>query len=88
MDGSTMTFIKDQTTRTGQYHSSRFKMETVLVVSRQSHGISGVTGKSAMTTRFSLISPVPESSPPKTLAKILSALFGEVLRLVVVDCGN
>ena len=41
MDGNTKTFIKELTIRTGQYHSSRFKMETALVVSPHSHGITG-----------------------------------------------
>ena len=69
MDGIPITFIKELTIRTGQYHSSRFKMETALVVSPHSHGMTGdlLTATSATTTRFSSISPAPANSPPNTL---------------------
>ena len=69
MDGNTKTFIKELTIRTGQYHYSRLKMETALVVSPHSHGMIGEkrTSMSATTTRFSSISPAPANSPPNTL---------------------
>ena len=67
MDGIAMTFIKELTIRTGQYHSSRLKMETALVVSPHSHGITGDLLTSATTMRFSSISPAPANSPPNTL---------------------
>ena len=41
MDGSTTTFIQELTIKTGLSRSSRLLMETVLVVSPQSHGITG-----------------------------------------------
>jgi hypothetical protein len=90
MDGEKMTFIKELTIRTGQYHSSRFKMETALVVSPQSHGMIGeigITGESATTTRFSSISPAPAYSPPNTLDQISSAIRVSVLHLEEVG-GN
>ncbi len=84
MDGTTMTFMKELTIRTGQYHSSRFKMETALVVSPHSHGITGkilLTCGSATTTRFSSISPAPANSPPNTLEMISGAIRSGVLHL-------
>jgi hypothetical protein len=89
MDGEKMTFIKELTIRTGQYHSSRFKMETALVVSPQSHGMIGEIGiTSATTTRFSSISPAPANSPPNTLDQIYSAIRIWVLHLVESGRGN
>ena len=91
MDGTTKTFMKELTIRTGQYHSSRLKMETALVVSPHSHGITGeiiLTGESATTTRFSSISPAPANSPPNTLEKISSAVRGMVLYLLDMDGLN
>ena len=61
MVGSTRIFIQELIIKTGQYRSSRFKMETALVVSPQSHGMTDLT--SAMTTHFSSISHAPASSP-------------------------
>jgi hypothetical protein len=91
MDGSPMIFIKELTIRTGQYHYSRFKMETALVVSPQSHGIigekPGVT-LSATTTRFSSISPAPANSPPNKMDIICTALRGGVLHLLGVEVMN
>ena len=87
MDGEKMTFIKELTIRTGQYHSSRFKMETALVVSPHSHGITGeigLTRMSATRTRFSSISPAPANSPPNTLDQISTAIRGRVLYLLEV----
>ena len=86
MDGPTTTFIQELTIRTGQYHSSRFKMETALVVSPHSHGITGeevclITAGSATTTRFSSISPAPANSPPNTLVQISTAIRIGVLYL-------
>ena len=40
MDGTKKTFMKELTIRTGQYHSSRLKMETALVVSPHRHGMT------------------------------------------------
>ena len=91
MDGIPMSFIKELTIRTGQYHSSRLKMETALVVSPHSHGISGdmrVTGISATTTHFSSISPALAYSPPNTMEKISNAITLGVLHLVEVDGMN
>ena len=83
MDGIGMTFMKELTIRTGQYHSSRLKMETALVVSPHSHGMTGdlLTG-SATTTRFSSISPAPANSPPNTLEMISGAVSKGVLHLL------
>ena len=91
MDGNTKTFIKELTIRTGQYHSSRLKMETALVVSPHSHGITGeigLTASSATTTRFSSISPAPANSPPNTLEKIYTAIHVWVLHLKEVEMGG
>jgi hypothetical protein len=91
MDGSSRTFIKELTIRTGQYHSSRFKVETALVVSPHSHGIKGditILTSSATTTRFSSISPAPANSPPNTLDMISSAIRLRVLHLVEVGGWN
>ena len=87
IDGTAKTFNKELFIRTGQYHSSRFKMETVLVVSPHSHGITGgeVTPMSSTTTRFSSISPVPANSLPNTLDGISTAVCGGVLYLVEMD---
>jgi hypothetical protein len=88
MDGGARTFIKELTIRTGQYYSSRFNMETALVVSPHSHGMIGIlTTSSATTTRFSSISPAPANSPPNTLEEISTAIRIWVLHLVEV-CGN
>ena len=92
MDGMPVTFMKELTIRTGQYHSSRLKMETALVVSPHSHGITGeITGlspKSATTTRFSSISPAPANSPPNTLEKISGAIRIGVLYFLEVGILN
>ncbi len=91
MDGSPMTFIKELTIRTGLYHSSRFKMETALVVSPHSYGITGeigLTASSPMKTRFSSISPASANSPPNTLHMISCAILWRVLYLVEIVCGN
>ena len=93
MDGMPVTFIKELTIRTGQFLSSRLKMETALVVSPHSHGmtgdITGVTASSATTTRFSSISPAPANSPPNTLdTEISAAVRMWVLHLVEVGGGN
>ncbi len=86
MVGAIMNFILELIIKTGQYRSSRFKMETALVVSPQSHGITGIilTTKSATTTRFSSISPAPANSPPNTLDQISGAIRIMVLYLVEV----
>ena len=83
MVGASRIFIQELTIRTGQYHSSRFKMETALVVSPHSHGITGIILMigSATTTRFSSISPAPANSPPNPLDKISSAIRIMVLHL-------
>jgi hypothetical protein len=88
MAGATRISIQELIIKTGQYHSSRFEMETALVVSPHSHGIIGIlTCMSATTTRFSSISPAPANSPPNTLERISSAGRGGVL--ILVDClGN
>jgi hypothetical protein len=88
MDGNTKTFIKELTIRTGQYHSSRLKMETALVVSPHSHGMTGDLLTSATTTRFSSISPAPANSPPNTLDQISGAVGMRVLHLVEMEVGN
>jgi hypothetical protein len=92
MVGAAMIFIQELMIKTGQCRSSRFKMETVLVVSPHSHGITGemngVTGESATTTRFSSISPAPANSPPNTLDMISTAVRGGVLHLLEVDFMN
>ncbi len=72
MAGATMIFIKELIIKIGQYHSSRFEMETALEVSPHSHGMSEIT--SATTTRFSSISPAPANSPPNTLDMISTAV--------------
>jgi hypothetical protein len=86
MAGATMISIQELIIKTGQYHSSRFEMETALVVSPHSHGMSEITAASATTTRFSSISPAPANSPLNTLDQISSAI--RVLVLHLVDCGR
>ena len=88
MVGTKRIFIQELIIKTGQYRSSRFKMETALVVSPHSHGIKEVTGMSATTTRFSSISPAPANSPPNTLEQISSAGRIGVLHLVEVKGWN
>jgi hypothetical protein len=88
MDGPTRTFIQELTIRTGQYHFSRFKMETALVASPHSHGMTELTTMSATTTRFSSISPAPANSPPNTLEKISGAIRIMVLYLLEGCRGN
>ena len=89
MDGAKRIFIQELIIKTGQYHSSRFEMETALVVSPHSLGMKGkLTATSATTTRFSSISPAPVYSPPNTLEKIYSAISCRVLILVEVNVGN
>ena len=41
MAGATRIFIQELIIKTGQYHSSRFEMETALVVLPHSHGMTG-----------------------------------------------
>ena len=82
MAGATMISIQELIIKTGQYHSSRFEMETALVVSPHSHGMSEITTKSATTTRFSSISPAPAYSPSNTMEIISSAIRSGVLHLV------
>ena len=88
MAGAARIFIQELIIKTGQYHSSRFEMETALVVSPHSHGIKGettmITG-SATTTRFSSISPAPANSPPNTLDMIYTAIRIGVLYSVEVN---
>jgi hypothetical protein len=90
MVGASMIFILELIIKTGQYRSSRFKMETALVVSPQSHGITGIilTTMSATTTRFSSISPAPANSPPNILEKISTAVRYMVLHLKEVEGLN
>ena len=90
MVGTKRIFIQELIIKTGQYRSSRFKMETALVVSPQSHGITGIILmiRSATTTRFSSISPAPANSPPNTLEQISSAGRIGVLHLVEVKGWN
>ena len=84
MVGTKRIFILELIIKTGQYRSSRFKMETALVVSPQSHGMIGEIGiTSATTTRFSSISPAPANSPPNTLDQISGAGRRRVLYLEV-----
>ena len=68
MDGSPPTFIQELTIKTGLSRSSRLLMETVLVVSPHSHGITWkkIT-LSATSMRFSSISPAPANSSPNTM---------------------
>jgi hypothetical protein len=90
MDGSPPTFIQELTIKTGLSRSSRLLMETVLVVSPQSHGIIGEIGltlESATTTRFSSISPAPANSPPYTLDMISTAVGKGVLHLEELGGG-
>jgi hypothetical protein len=91
MAGATMISVQELIIKTGQYHSSRFEMETALVVSPRSHGMTGeniLTGMSATTTRFSSISPAPANSPPNTLEQISSAIRVMVLHLEEVQGRN
>ena len=88
MAGATMIFIQELIIKTGQYHSSRFEMETALVVSPHSHGMSEITGMSATITRFSSISPAPANSPPNTLDMIYTAIRIGVLHIVEVGGVN
>ena len=89
MDGSTTNIIQELTIKTGLSRSSRLLMETVLVVSPQSHGIIGeIIVTSAKTTRFSSISPAPANSPPNTLEKISCAIRMWVLHLKEVEMGG
>ena len=90
MDGRQPTFIQELTIKTGLSRSSRLLMETVLVVSPQSHGMIGIllTTESATTTRFSSISPAPANSPPNTMDLISNAVRIGVLYLVEVGGGN
>ena len=88
MAGTTMISIQELIIKTGQYHSSRFEMETALVVSPHSHGMKGKLTMSATTTRFSSISPAPANSPPNTLDMISTAIRVMVLHLVEVYSGN
>ncbi len=90
MDGRAKTFIQELMIKTGLSRSSRLLMETVLVVSPHKHGIKGMilTGKSAMTTRFSSISPAPANSPPNTLDGISTAVRIGVLHLEDIRSRN
>jgi hypothetical protein len=91
MVGGTRIFIHELIIKTGQYRSSRFKMETALVVSPHCHGITGekvVTTKSGTTTGFSSISPAPANSPLNTLEQISGAVAGGVLYLEENFGGN
>ena len=91
MDGRPKIFTSGLTIKIGQSRFSKLKMETVLVASPHSPGMTGeirVTGMSATTTRFSSISPAPAYSPPNTLDKISSAGRVGVLYLVELDCRN
>ncbi len=90
MDGRPKIFTRGLTIKIGQSHFSKLKMETVLVVSPHSHGITGeyVTGMSATTTRFSSISPAPANSPPNTLDRISSAIRIGVLHFLEKDGVN
>ena len=87
MAGATRIFIQELIIKTGQYHSSRFEMETALVVSPHSHGMSEISATSATTTRFSSISPAPANSPPNTLEEISTAGRMWVLNLDVEMVG-
>ncbi len=88
MAGVPIIFIQELIIKTGLYHSSRFEMETALVVSPHSHGMIEVNFGSANTTRFSSISLAPVYSPPNTLEMIYSAISCRVLILVEVNAGN
>jgi hypothetical protein len=83
MAGTPMIFIRELTIKVRQSLSSRFMMETVLVVSPHNHGITEevLTLEFVTITRFSLISPVPESSPPPILARISTVIWMRVLHL-------
>ncbi len=85
MAGIPMIFIQELIIKTGQYHSSRFEMETALVVSPHSHGMTEVNFGSATTTRFSSISLVAANSPPNTLEEIYNAVRKMVLHFMEVD---
>ena len=90
MDGRPKIFTRGLTIKIGQSRFSKLKMETALVVSPHSRGMTGVflTAGSATTTRFSSISPAPANSPPNTLDKISSAIRVMVLHLLEVERGN
>ena len=90
MDGRPMIFTRGLTIKIGQSRFSKFLMETVLVVSPHSRGITGVflTRGSATTTRFSSISPAPANSPLNTLEQISGAVGGGVLYLEENFGGN
>jgi hypothetical protein len=90
MDGRPMIFTRGLTIKIGQSRFSKLKMETVLVVSPHSLGMTemnGLSTRSATTTRFSSISPAPANSPPNTLEKIYTAVRVGVLILEVIG-GN
>ena len=87
MAGAARISIQELIIKTGQYHSSRFEMETALVVSPHSHGMKGkLTTMSATTTRFSSISPAPANSPPNTLYTEISGA-NQIMVLYLVE-GN
>jgi hypothetical protein len=90
MAGASMISIQELIINTGQYLSSRFEMETALVVLPYSHGMRGhlLTGGSATTTRFSSISPAPANSPPNTVDMISTAVRLRFLILVEMDSRN
>ncbi len=68
MDGSPKIFTRELTIKIGQSRFSKFLMETALVVSPHSLGMTGEKlTLSVTTTRFSSISPAPANSPPNTL---------------------
>ncbi len=90
MDGRPMIFTRGLTIKIGQSRFSKLKMETALVASPHSRGMTGeigVIGGSATTTRFSSISPAPAYSLPNTLDQIYAAIQLRVLDLVEM-CGN
>ena len=91
MDGTTMFFTRGLTKKIGHSRFSKLKMETALVASPHSLGITGrvyLTGESATTMRFSSISPAPAYFPPNTLDQISTAIRIRVLYLVDMELGG
>jgi hypothetical protein len=86
----TIVFTRVLIIKTGQYHYSRFMMETALEDSQQCHGMTEekVTKKCAMTKHFFLISQALAFSPQPILEQISSAVWIMALPLVEVKAWN
>jgi hypothetical protein len=90
MDGCPLIFTRGLTIKIGQSRFSKLKMETVLVVSPHSLGITEdhITSSSATTTRFSSISPAPANSPPNTLETEVSTAIRIMVLHLEERCGD